>query len=221
MKLIPPLLLSLLWSSNAFAFEKAELTSGEISALNMGKAIISVWKDTNREHTPSISKGGIDIMAPASMIKDMMLNCERANEISPDIRECIILETSKDMSWDVRKQKFAVSPFLPKFNSTFRTEYSGNALEGFVMKISKISGDLKVQDGRWDIIPLSPTHSRVIYQAAIEPSLPIPDKVIRKQVGIGIPDILKNLRDLVEDEYADSQKDRSLATSSMPEGTVF
>ena len=89
------------------------------------------------------------------------------------------------------------------------------------MKISKISGDLKVQDGRWDIIPLSPTHSRVIYQAAIEPSLPIPDKVIRKQVGIGIPDILKNLRDLVEDEYADSQKDRSLATSSMPEGTAF
>ena len=153
--------------------------------------------------------------------RDMMLNCERAHEVSTDIRECKILETSKDMRWDIRKQKFAVSPFLPKFDTTFRTEYSGNALEGFVMEISRISGDLKVQDGRWDIIPLSPTSSRVIYQAAIEPSLPIPDKIIRKQVGIGIPQILKNLRDLVEDEYADSQKDRSVATSSMPEGTAF
>ena len=73
MKLIPPLLLSLLWSSNAFAFERAELSSGEISTLNMGKAIISVWKDTDHVDTPSVSKGGIDIMAPASMIKDMML----------------------------------------------------------------------------------------------------------------------------------------------------
>ncbi len=221
MKRLTPILLSLLWSSNALAFDRAALSADEISALKMGEAIISVWKDKSRTHTPSVSKGGIDIMAPASMIKDMMLDCERVHEVSTDIRECIILETSEDKSWDIRKQKFAVSPFLPKFNSTFRTEYSGNAIDGFVMEISKISGDLKVQDGRWDIIPLSPTHSRVIYQAAIEPSLPIPDKVIRKQVGVGIPQILENLRNVVETEYADSRKNRSLATSAMPEGPAF
>jgi len=68
------------------------------------------------------------------------------------------------------------------------------------MKIEKVSGDLKVQEGRWDIISLGPDQSRVIYQAAIKPSVPIPGKIIRKQVAKGIPDILQNLRNVAEAE---------------------
>lgn len=203
-------LIPLLLPVSAFAFEKAELSDVEITKLEQGQPIISVWKDEDRKHTPSISRGGIDIMAPASLIWEIMLDCDRISEVSTDIRECKVLDAAEDGSWDVRKQKFAVSPYLPKVNSTFRTDYSGNDIEGRAMSIMKISGDLKVQEGRWDIIPLSPTDTRVIYQAAIEPKFPIPDRVIRKQVSIGIPEILENLRSLAENDHAMTVKNAAM-----------
>jgi len=192
------LTLALTASASCFAFEAPELTPAELTNLKNGEAIISVWKDRERDHKPTISKGGIDIMVPAADILAIMKDCARMSEVSSDIRGCEVLEKSPDGSWDIRKQKFAVSPVLPKFKTTFRTHYSENSLNGYVMEIEKISGDLKVQEGRWDIISLGPDQSRVTYQAALKPSLPIPAKIIRKQVAIGIPDILRNLRDVAE-----------------------
>lgn len=186
----------------ASAFDAPNLTLEEIQTLKTGNAIISVWKDRERDHKPTISRGGIDIMVPAAKVFAIMLDCDRMSEISSDIRQCDVLETSPDGSWDIRKQKFAVSPILPKFKTTFKTVYSDGPNLGHIMEIEKISGDLKVQEGRWDIIALSPTETRVIYQAALKPSLPIPAKTIRKQVAIGVPEILRNLRDITEAEYA-------------------
>lgn len=204
----------LLLAAPAFAFEKATLTKDELTQLEQGDAIISVWKDREHEKKPTVSRGGIDITAPVSIVYNIMLNCDRMYEVSSDIRECIVMETSDDASWDIRKQKFAVSPILPKFNAIFKTEYSGSDAEGRTMVISKISGDLKVQDGRWDIMPLSDNRTRVIYQAAIKPSLPIPAKIIREQVGIGIPDILRNLRDVAEADYAEVQKQLAMSNDT-------
>lgn len=193
---------ALVFSASAYAFEAPELSAEDVNALQNGEAIISVWKDREREHKPTISKGGIDIMVPAADVFSIMLDCDRMAEVSTDIRECKVLETTDDGSWDIRKQKFAVSPVLPKFKTTFRTDYTVTPGQGYVMQVEKISGDLKVQEGRWDIIVLGPEETRVIYQAAIKPSLPIPAKVIRKQVAIGIPDILRNLRNIAEADYA-------------------
>jgi len=196
------LLSILVLSLPATAFDTPKLSPEEIKSLERGDAIISVWKDRDRDHKPTISKGGIDIMVPAADVFAIMLDCDRMTEVSKDIRQCDVLETSPDGSWDIRKQKFAVSPLLPKFKTTFKTNYSTSPNYGHIMEIEKISGDLKVQEGRWDIIALGPDETRVIYQAALKPSLPVPAKVIRKQVAIGIPEILKNLRDIAEAGYA-------------------
>ncbi|MEP4052400.1 MAG: SRPBCC family protein [Litorimonas sp.] len=193
---------ALAFSASAFAFEAPELSVEDINALQNGDAIISVWKDRERAHKPTISKGGIDIMVPAADVFSIMLDCDRMTEVSKDIRECEVLETTDDGSWDIRKQKFAVSPLLPKFKTTFRTDYMVKPGQSYVMQVEKISGDLKVQEGRWDIIAIGPDETRVIYQAALKPSFPIPAKVIRKQVAIGIPDILRKLRDVAEADYA-------------------
>lgn len=193
---------ALAFSGSAFAFEAPKLSTEDIDALQNGEAIISVWKDRDRAHKPTISKGGIDIMVPAADVFSIMLDCDRMTEVSPDIRDCEVVETTDDGSWDIRKQKFAVSPLLPKFKTTFRTDYTVTPGQSYVMQVEKISGDLKVQEGRWDIIALGPDETRVIYQAALKPSFPIPAKVIRKQVAIGIPDILRNLRDVAEADYA-------------------
>lgn len=200
----------LILSLPAAAFDVPELSPEEIIALERGDAIISVWKDRERDHKPTISRGGIDIMVPAADVFAIMLDCKRMLEVSADIRQCDVLETSPDGSWDIRKQKFAVSPVLPKFKTTFKTVYSEKADYGHIMEIEKISGDLKVQEGRWDIIVLGPDETRVIYQAALKPSLPIPAKVIRKQVAIGIPEILQNLRNVAEADYASNLQNAAI-----------
>lgn len=192
-------------STSSFAFEAPVLTELEIANLQNGDAFISVCKDRERDHKPTISRGGIDINVAASEILTIMKDCDLMAKVSPDIRGCEVLEESEDGSWDIRKQKFAVSPILPKFKTTFRTNYTSDPVNGYVMKIEKISGDLKVQEGRWDIISLGPNESRVIYQAALKPSLPIPAKIIRKQVAIGIPDILRSLRAVAEGEGEETE----------------
>jgi len=192
----------LLSAFSAQAFEAPQLTASELAELKKGEVIISVWKDIEHDKKPTISVGGIEIMTSAAHVYDIMLDCNRAAEISTDIRSCDVLETALDGSWDIRKQKFAIGKFLPKIKTTFRTHYSEGPNGGHIMRIEKISGDLKIQEGRWDIIAIGPNQTRVIYQAAIKPSVPIPGKVIRKQVEKGVPEILMNLRDLAEADEA-------------------
>jgi len=187
---------------SASAFEVPQLTVEDVNTLQNRDAIISVWKDREHEKKPTVSVGGIDIMASAANVFKIMLDCDRAQELSSDIRQCDVIESSTDGTWDVRKQKFAVSPFLPKFKTTFRTNYTAGPNGGHVMNITKISGDMKVQEGRWDIISLGPNKSRVIYQAAIRPKFPVPGKLIREQFTKGIPKILINLRDVAEADEA-------------------
>ena len=146
---------------SASAFEAPELTTDELLALENGEAIISVWKDVEHDKKPTISVGGIDIMASAADVYQIMLDCARTSEISPDIRACDVLETAQDGSWDIRKQKFAIGKFLPKIKTTFRTHYSNGPNGGHIMQIEKVSGDLKVQEGRWDIISLGPEPSHL------------------------------------------------------------
>lgn len=192
----------LLSAFTANAFEAPELSAKDVAALKQGEAIISVWKDRERDKKPTISVGGIDIMTSAANVYEIMLDCNRAAEISTDIRACDVLDMAPDGSWDIRKQKIAIGKLLPKIKTTFRTHYSKGPNGGHVMRIEKISGDLKIQEGRWDIISLGPQQTRVIYQAAIKPSIPIPGKVIRKQVSKGIPEILQNLRNIAEAEQS-------------------
>jgi len=216
-------LLISVWANSqlASAFERPKLTPNEITTLEAGEAIISVWKDRTHERKPTISRGGIDIMASAAKVFAVMLNCDRMLEVSPDIRECEVLETSETGDWDIRKQKFAVSPLLPKFSSTFRTDYTSTPNGSHIMTIQRISGDLKVQEGRWDIISLGPMDTRVIYQAALKPAFPVPGKIIRKQVATGIPEILRNLRDVTEADHRTALQNASMPkASTSPKGAM-
>ena len=185
-------------SSTASAFDKTALSPDEVVTLKSGEVFISVRKGKELAHKPSVSRGGIDIMAPTDVILDLIKECGKINEFSTDIRDCMILEEGPNGEYDIRKEKFAVSPILPKFKSTFRTDYVTDENDNHVLQVTRISGDLKVQDARWDILALSPNQSRLIYQAAIKPSLPIPNRIIREQTAIGIPVILKNIRTVSE-----------------------
>jgi len=66
---------------SAAAFEAPDLPPDELAALKNGEAIISVWKDRERDKKPTISVGGIEIMTSAAKVYEIMLDCNRAAEI--------------------------------------------------------------------------------------------------------------------------------------------
>ncbi|MDB2437102.1 hypothetical protein N9W89_00160 [Hellea sp.] len=197
-------------SSIASAFDFTALSADEVSTLKSGEVFITVRKGEELDHNPTVTRGGIEIMAPSDIVLDLIKDCGKINEFSTDIRDCMILEESPTGEYDIRKEKFAVSPFLPKFKSTFRTDYTTDESNNHIVKVTRISGDLKVQDARWDILTLEPNKSRLIYQAAIKPSLPIPNRVIREQTAIGIPVILKNIRTVSEAHHEMNMKMKDL-----------
>jgi len=188
--------------SSAFALEPVELSITDKMILEAGLVTLHVWKDTSVPHDPTALQGGIDIDAPLKVIWDIMLSCDAAMQVSSDIKECKILEAAPDRSWDIRYQKIGVSPLLPRFKTTFKTEYISER----ILKISKVSGDLKVQEGLWELRPLSDNKTRVLYQARLAPKLPLPSHIIRSQTHKGIPRVLENLRFLAESKFQDALK---------------
>jgi len=71
----------LLSTFTAHAFEAPELSAKDVAALKKGEAIISVWKDRERDKKPTISVGGIEIMTSAAKVYEIMLDFNRAAEI--------------------------------------------------------------------------------------------------------------------------------------------
>ena len=203
-------------SAAASAFEAPVLTPDEVATLQSGEVLISVRKAEELDHSPTVSRGGIDISASAADVVALLKECGPVSRFSSDIRDCMIEDMGPDGEYDIRKEKFAVSPILPKFKSEFRTDYKTDESGNYVLKVTRISGSLKVQDGRWDILSLAPDRSRVIYQAAIEPKLPIPDHVIREQTAIGIPAILKNIRTEAESDYMKHAKPLEMSENDQP-----
>jgi carbon monoxide dehydrogenase subunit G len=42
------------------------------------------------------------------------------------------------------------------------------------IRMSRVGGDFKLYDARYDILPLTPHHSRIVYEATIVPGIPLP-----------------------------------------------
>jgi hypothetical protein len=43
--------------------------------------------------------------------------------------------------------------------------------------MSGVGGDFKLYDARYDIVPLTPHHSRIVYEATILPGIPLPSLI--------------------------------------------
>ncbi len=157
----------------------------------IGDTIISqAWLEPSDPDKAVHAIGGIEIEAPVEILWAIMMDCEMAIMLAPDIKDCEIIESADDGTWDIRKQKVSVSSVLPKFVTVFRSEYEENTS----IRISRVRGDLKLQDGLWILEPLSKTRTRVTYQARLKPKGPVPRSLFRRAVDKDLPEILGNLR---------------------------
>lgn len=178
------------------------LTETQLSTLDSGGHVISVWRDKTREDAALDVFGAIDIAATPETIWKIMLDCERAKIIVNDMKTCEVLETAPDGSWDLREQKMKVGPLLPKSVSVFRSDYDTNKS----IKISLAGGNMKVQDGLWTLTPLENSKTRVAYRATVLSKFVVPRGMIKRAMRKDVPEILNNMRDEALKDEKSSQE---------------
>lgn len=145
---------------------------------------------------PSHTGGGdisavIDISTPPSCLMATMRDCDSAANFIDGLQSCRILSRSADGASDVREHVVKWLWFLSATRSVFRSDYDGTS----AIRFSRVSGDLRALEGRWDLQPLRDGHAtRLFYQAHVDPGLPLPDAIVRTALEVTLPKTLRSLR---------------------------
>ena len=62
-----------------------------------------------------------------------------------------------------------------------------------------MGGDMKVQEGLWQLTPLEDGRVRVTYRASLQPKFPTPRFLLRRAVRTDTPKLMKALKRVTED----------------------
>ena len=183
----------------AFAQTAYEVTPEDEAVLQNQEALTHVWRDKSRRDGALDVFGAIDILAPPSVIWNIMTDCTRGHEIVMGMRSCDVLETLPNKASDIRQQVFDMGPFLPNAKTRFQSDY----VPYKTITIRRVGGDLKIQDAVWSIEPQDNGLTRVSYRATILLKFPVPGAFIKNATRKDTPQIMRNLRRVAQ---ADAQK---------------
>lgn len=175
------------------------LDEAELAQLKAGDIITEVWHDKSRGDGAVDAFAAVEISASAQQVWSVMTSCIKTLEVVREMKSCRVLETSPDGSWDIREQRFRAPFPLKSFQTIFRTDFTPYKH----IKISRISGDMKVQDGLWQITPLTKAgdenpRMRVTYRARVQPKAPLPRFLLRRIVRKDTPELMMALRDVTQ-----------------------
>lgn len=161
--------------------------------LSAGEVLVDVAEDETGEADGRIT-AAIDIPAPPTAVFAAMVDCTRALKFVAQLTVCKVLETSADGSYDIREHHSRWLAVLPETVSVFRSDY----IPDREIRFSRVSGDLKFLKGSWKLQPMASGRStRVVYDARVGVSMPIPGFMIRSSLEADVPKLLKALRDEV------------------------
>jgi len=205
-------LLALIYSSYSFADEARNLSDQDKTALNNGSVISEIWRDKSRKDGALEAYAAIHIQASPEQIWAVMTSCELSVEIVKNMTACHILEASPDGAWDIREQRFRAPFPLGGFRTEFRTDFTPFRR----MNIQRSGGDMKVQDGIWQIETLEPGYSRVTYQARVALKIPVPRFLMRRALRKDTPELMENLRNAAEKIAGASQQPTAVISDGTP-----
>ena len=167
----------------------AELTAEDQRQLAAGDAIIRV--------TPADSPADgdvaavIDIPVPRTRVWQVLVDCERAPAVMPNLTGCAVLQTGPGNAWDVREHRVHWMSVLPDIRTQFRSDY---VRETSIM-FKRTSGDMLALEGSWRLEPLNAgSATRLRYDARVGFGALIPSFIIRNALAADVPEFLKAIR---------------------------
>lgn len=163
-------LILLLWSGAALAWEP----SADVRAsLAKGRAHIEVRPDP--DGASGLIAAAVEIAAPPSVVWAILIDCDLAPRMAPNLKSCTI--TGRDLAgrWDVREQ-IAQPGLLPPFRTLVRSDFEAPRR----LRFHRTGGDLTVLEGEWRLVPLEGgRRTLVIYQSRASSPYPVPASLAR------------------------------------------
>lgn len=176
-----------------------EISDDIDKTLRQGEHFAKIWRDKSKDDKALDIFGAIDVAAPPYILWDIMLNCDISMKIVNSMKNCQVVETSDDGTWDIRKQEFEIAFFLPRTRTLFRSDYQKNQS----IFINRAGGDLKTQVGVWRLLALDENRTRITYRARLEPKIALPRRILKRILDKDTPELLGALRLRAETAYQD------------------
>jgi ribosome-associated toxin RatA of RatAB toxin-antitoxin module len=148
-----------------------------------------VSTETNRDGAGASGRMQVLVRAPARAVWEVIVSCELAFTFVDGLQTCEVLEDTGGRA--LVRQVVNQSWLIPTYDYVFeslRRHYDR-------IDVRLLEGNLKALDGYW-IFRETADGTLVDYQIHIEPSLPAPRFLVRRNINKGMPDMLACIRGL-------------------------
>jgi hypothetical protein len=143
------------------------------------------------EHGVVHMRFAVKVAAPVPKLWDVLKDCPRSAEYTPNIVSCRSLEILDDGRAELFTQTIKVAFFVPSFEHVFRLSYDPYTHIG----VHRVSGPIDVLDGDWWLLPQTEGGVLLINELAIDIGLPVPRFLIRATMRREVPKMLTGIRD--------------------------
>ncbi len=133
----------------------------------------------------------IVIKATAETVWQSMLDCSVSLRIVSGLKTCRVIQRDPAGLWDVREHIVAWSALLPTVRSVFRSEYQ----RPISIRFSRISGDLKSLEGKWQLSARDGGRATQLqYSAVVDLGVPLPGVLVRSAIETDVTRVMKALQ---------------------------
>lgn len=165
----------------------------ELAQLRDGAVLVNAEVASDR--SAGSVRAAIEIHASAQRIFETLTDCAEALRFVPHLRDCTVLQTAPDGSWQVVEQRIDYGWFMPEADYVFRAQY-----ERFDhICFTHVRGDFRENRGSWVFRPTPDGAATVvIYRAHVEPRFFVPRWLLRATLRRDLPELMKGLRTVAE-----------------------
>jgi len=143
------------------------------------------------EHGVVHMRFAVKVSAPVPTLWDVLKDCPRSAEYTPNIVSCRSLEVLDDGRAELFTQTIKIAFFVPAFEHMFRLSYDPHTHIG----VHRVSGPIDVLDGNWWLVPQEGGSVLLVNELAIDIGLPVPRFLVRATMRREVPKMLVGIRD--------------------------
>ena len=143
------------------------------------------------EHGVVHMRFAVKVDAPVPALWDVLKDCPRSAEYTPNIVSCRSLEMLDDGRAELFTQTIKIAFFVPAFEHVFRLSYDPYTHIG----VHRVSGPIDVLDGNWWLVPQEGGSVLLVNELAIDIGLPVPRFLVRATMRREVPKMLTGIRD--------------------------
>jgi hypothetical protein len=149
------------------------------------------------EHGVVHMRFAVKVTAPVPAIWNVLKDCPRSAEYTPNIVSCRSLEILDNGRAELFTQTIKIAFFVPAFDHVFQLSYDPYRHIG----VHRVSGPINVLDGNWWLVPQADGSVLLVNELAIDIGLPVPRFLVRATMRREIPKMLTGIRDRAQTQH--------------------